>query len=305
MTVLRTPATVGVACAAAATALGMAYMAAAGAPAAYPAVNALALVLGLAGFAVLRPAGRAPRLPAWGTVALGALLLATAAFGASVQGASRWVIVGGLTLQVSLIALPAMLVAFAGRRDLPSTLGMALAAVALALQPDRAMAGVLAAGLAVLAVQRRDRWVLSALGVAAAGFAVTCVRPDTLPAVPYVDRILYTAFGVHALAGAAVVGGALLLVGPAVAGLRTDRANGGVHRVFGAVWLAIVAAAALGNYPTPLVGYGGSAILGYLASLSFLPVPAAAPAAVPARAPDAARTQGDGGAELRTGLACG
>jgi len=41
--------------------------------------------------------------------------------------------------------------------------------------------------------------------------------------------------------------------------------------VFGVAWLGMVVAAALGNYPTPLVGYGGSAILGYALSLSFLP----------------------------------
>jgi hypothetical protein len=32
-----------------------------------------------------------------------------------------------------------------------------------------------------------------------------------------------------------------------------------------------VLAAALGNYPTPLVGYGGSAVLGYLLSVALLP----------------------------------
>jgi hypothetical protein len=41
--------------------------------------------------------------------------------------------------------------------------------------------------------------------------------------------------------------------------------------VFGAVWMAAVLAAALGNYPTPVVGYGGSAIVGYLLSLGLLP----------------------------------
>jgi hypothetical protein len=33
----------------------------------------------------------------------------------------------------------------------------------------------------------------------------------------------------------------------------------------------VVAAAALGNYPTPLVGYGGAAVLGYLLSVALLP----------------------------------
>jgi hypothetical protein len=39
-------------------------------------------------------------------------------------------------------------------------------------------------------------------------------------------------------------------------------------------------AAALGNYPTPIVGYGGSAIIGYALSLLALPKLAGLPAAV-------------------------
>jgi hypothetical protein len=41
--------------------------------------------------------------------------------------------------------------------------------------------------------------------------------------------------------------------------------------VFAAVWLTILAAAAIGNYPTPLLGYGGSGVLGYLLCLAALP----------------------------------
>src|SRR5690606_11790267 len=58
----------------------------------------------------------------------------------------------------------------------------------------------------------------------------------------------------------------------ALVGLRMDPANRAAHAVFGITWLGMVAAAALGNYPTPLVGYGGSAILGYALSLSFMPL---------------------------------
>ena len=281
---LKDPRKVGVACAIASTGLGMAYMATAGAPPLYLAVNVLALLMGLAFVGLLRPsAGEARMMPAV-TLAFGAVLLATALFGSSVEGASRWFRVGGLSLQVSLILLPAMLVAFARRRDVLSTLGLILAAVALALQPDRAMAGVLASSLAVLALRRRDRGVMAALGVAAAGFIVTLLRPDTLPAVPYVDQILYTAFDVHPLAGLAVVGGALLLVVPAVAGRKLDARGGDACAVFGIAWLGMVLAAALGNYPTPLVGYGGSAVLGYVLSLAFLPSKAPSAAPVEARA---------------------
>jgi hypothetical protein len=40
---------------------------------------------------------------------------------------------------------------------------------------------------------------------------------------------------------------------------------------FAAVWLAAICAAALDNYPTPVVGYSGAAVLGYVLSLAGLP----------------------------------
>lgn len=282
------PRALGVACAVVATGLGLTYLSAAGAPALHLAVNGLALLMGLALYGLLRPrAGEAPPLPGGMTLAFGAVLLATTLFGVPVEGAARWIRIAGLSVQLSLVLLPTILVAFARRRDLPSTLGVILAAVALALQPDRAMAGVLAAALAVLAVRRRDPWVGSALGIAAAGFAVTLLRPDTLPAVPYVDNILYTAFEIHGMAGLAVVCGALLLAVPAIPGRKLGPGDGDAYVVFGIVWLGIVVAAAAGNYPTPVVGYGGSAVVGYVLCLAFLPGPVRSTAAVPSRARDA------------------
>ena len=68
-----------------------------------------------------------------------------------------------------------------------------------------------------------------------------------------------------------MLAGAVLMLVPAIAGYFRDPDNRPLYAVFGAVWLAVILAAALGNYPTPLVGYGGSAILGYLLSLLGLP----------------------------------
>lgn len=283
---LKSPRTLGVVCAATATALGLFYMSAGGAPSLHLAVNALSLVLGFALFAVIPATGLASRLSGGVLVAFGSLLLATALFGVSVEGAARWIRVGGISLQVSLVVLPAMLVAFARDRGLLGTIGMILAEVGLALQPDRAMAGVLTAALAVLVIYRPDRWAVSALAVATAGFAITLIRPDWLPAVPFVDQILYTSFQVHPLAGLAVVSGALLLVVPGIAGQWMDPGNPEVYAVFGIVWLGVVAAAALGNYPTPLVAYGGSAILGYALSLTFMPGRARSAVVVGMRAED-------------------
>lgn len=272
----RDPRAVGLACAAGAVGLGAVYLAAAQAPWSYIVVNSTAFVMGLIAYAALIRWG-------WGStrrsgaiaLALAAVLLATALFGTSADGSTRWIRVGSLGLQVSLLFLPLMIVAFARHRDAAGTSGLIVAALAMALQPDRAMAGVLAGSLLTLAILRFDIRVGMTLLAAVIAFAVTLVRPDTSPASPWVDGILYTSFEVHPLVGAAVLTGALLLIVPAVYAFRKSSAHQHVYAVFGMVWICVIVAAALGNYPTPLVGYGGSAVLGYVLSLaSIAPVAA-------------------------------
>ncbi|MDO9489237.1 MAG: hypothetical protein Q7J32_12750 [Sphingomonadaceae bacterium] len=264
---LRRPPVVGLACAIGATGLGLAHLTMAGAPARYLAVNAGALVIGLLVYSAL---ARAPRLPGTVMLVMGGLLFATALFGHAPEGAARWLMIGPLFIQPSLILLPMMIVGFARTRTALATAGMVAAALALALQPDRAMAGVLVAGLAGLAAFRRDHATVAALAAAGAGFAATLFQPDTLPAVAHVDQILYRAFDIDLLAGLAVVGGSALLVVPSFVGSR-EVGQREARVAFGALWLATIAAAALGNYPTPVVGYGGSAVIGYLLSLAPLP----------------------------------
>ena len=271
-------------CAIAATGLGLAWMAAAGAPPRYLAVNGAALLLGLLAVALLGRVGDVRR----GIVnlMLALLLLLTALIGASAEGMTRWIPVGGVLLQPSLVLLPILALRFAGTRDTLSTLAILLAALALALQPDRAMAGTLAAAMAVLALLRPGRNVLIALAAAGAGFAATLLRADPSAAMPFVDQIFFSSFAVHPLAGLAVAMWAALLLVPAVSGLTGDGEQRTAHALFGTIWLAVILAALLGNYPTPLVGYGGSAILGYLVSLLGLP-------------PRARQRAGDGAAARR------
>ena len=259
-------------CAVGATGLGIAYMNAAGAPLRYPALNAGALIVGIALAGLLttiRDSGR--HGAGLGTLALGAFLLATSLFGVSVNGATRWITFGGLSLQPSLLVIPLMLVRFARSRDSVSLLGLALACVAVALQPDRAMAGTLFVGLLTLATLRRERVVSTALAISLAGFVVTLMQLDMQPAMPFVDQIFFTSFEVHPLAGLAVLGGAVLLIAPVLVGRTTDAEIRHAYVLFGATWLTVSVAAALGNYPTPVVGYGGSAIIGYVLSAFALP----------------------------------
>ena len=263
-------------CAIGAIGLGLAYMIAAGAPLSYPAMNVAALAIGLLAVGVLTDAGRLWPIAGGAVgVALASLILLTSLFGISADGATRWISAGGILLQPGLFLVPIVALGFARARDSASLLAVLIASLALALQPDRAMAGALAAAMAALALARPERIVLLALGAALAAFAATLVRADASPAMPFVDQIFYSSFGVHPLAGFAVLGGAALMLVPAIAGYIRDPDHRHIYAVFGAVWLAVLLAAALGNYPTPLVGYSGSAILGYLLSLLGLPSRAA------------------------------
>ncbi len=259
------PRRLGIVAATLATGLGIAVMAAGGARASYAIINAAALVIGMALLAiVLRQRGDNTRFDGTFILAAAAGLLATAMLGITIDGAVRWVRIGAVSLQPGLILLPLMIITFARTPNGVATLGMVAAALALALQPDRALAGTLVAGLAVVAMQQPGRRTVSALAAAIGGFCITLLRPDVLPATAFVEHVVVDAFALSAIAGGALVAGAALLILPAFA--RSEAAL-----VFAATWIAILVAALLGNYPTPLLGYGGSGIIGYLLSLAALP----------------------------------
>lgn len=273
---------IAIGCAIGATSLGLAYMIAAGAPLRYLAINAGALVVGFGLGGLLATTWRHGRAPDGVlTLVLGVFLMASSLFGVTVNGATRWISIAGVSLQPSLLLIPLMVVRFARSRDVLSMSGLVLAGLAVALQPDRGMAGALLTGLVVLAVLRPERWVLIALAVASAALVATLIQVDAQPAVPFVDQIFFTSFDVHPLAGFAVLAGAALLIAPAFAGRVGHPGTRHAHAVFGAIWLAVIVAAALGNYPTPLVGYGGSAIIGYVLSSFGLPATAGDGAAQP------------------------
>lgn len=264
------PRLLGLVCAAVAVGLGIDYLLVAGAPHQYPVVNVAAFVIGLAVWLVAPFA--AARWHGGAVLVLAATLLVATLVSAEVNGASRWVSAGPLSLQPSLIVLPAIIVLYARKTDLIGTIGIVAAAVALAAQPDRAMAGVLAAGTGAI-VTSRPGWLNAlAFGAAVTSFGAAMLQPDVVPPAPFVENVLHTAFDVHMLMGFAVVIGCGALLTPTLSALR-DRSSDPVPLAFGASWAAVIAASTLGNYPTPLIGYGGSAVLGYLLSAALLPPP--------------------------------
>ncbi len=218
---MRRPRTLGVLCAMCSVALGLAYMASSGAPMRYLATNLGALAIGLTVLLLLGRTGEAGRQWTNGaSILIAGALLATALLGVEVDGAARWVNFAGFALQPSLIFLPVLLVAFSRTRSLLATVSLTVAVTAMAVQPDRAMAGMIAVSLAVLALLCRDRASVVALAASLIGFAVTLMRSDMLPASPYVDQILYSSFEVHPAAGLAGTAWIGLTPDPRLCGLE-------------------------------------------------------------------------------------
>jgi hypothetical protein len=253
---------------AAAVLCGLLFLSLTGAPPRLLLINLVALGAGIALLAIARllPVPSARPLLLLGSAAA---LLATALFGSAAEGATRWVVVGGLSLQPSLILLPALLLAHVTKPDRWSSLAVALAAVAMALQPDRSLAAALVVVTLVDAAFRRTPAAWATAAVPLLALAVTIVRPDNLPAVAHVDQILWTSSADQPLAASAVWAGTLLLFVPAF--VLWHRGLVGEAACFAALWATLVLSALLHNYPTPLVGYGASCILGYLLTALALP----------------------------------
>jgi len=241
---------------------GMAWLWYLGAPLAMIAINGVALVVGLLigrAFARVLRAGASPTVP----VALaGFAIVATAIWGLRIDGVARWVAVGPLTLQPAMILLPPALIVHAHAPARWTAAGVVLAAVGIAIQPDRSMALALVISLAAIGSARRNPIGWTTLAAALVALAITLCRGDHLAPVDFVEGVLRPT--TTALAWLIVPISCLPLIAP---GLVAGKAAG---RAFAACWSSLFVAALVANYPTPLFGSSASAVFGYLLSVAAL-----------------------------------
>ncbi|QTC91382.1 putative peptidoglycan glycosyltransferase FtsW/RodA [Brevundimonas goettingensis] len=220
--------------------------------------------------------------PKWAAVLIGvclALLFAT--LGDAGPGVHRWIAAGPIVLQPASILLPFVVWALAVARAnwWAGALAGAFALV-LAIQPDAASATALLLALIGLAAVRGRVAApdVTALLMALAATVWSWTRVDPLPAVAHVERVVPEAFAANPVVGIAAGLMLILLPLPFVV-----RALTGGERALAAglagLWIGLVAGNLFGNYPAPVVGYGASLVVGWLASLGLVlararPVPA-------------------------------
>ena len=291
----------GLASASGAVIAGCLLLLAAGAPLRMPLINFAALLIGIAGLMILR--GLSRLLPAgrhvdWLLVVASLAVPLTALVGAGTDGVVRWVVVGGLTLQPAMMIVPPLAVSFALRPSLVRAAAVAVAAVGTALQPDPAAAAMLASACALALFQSPSRGAgaLAALSSAVA-FAVALATAPVLPPTPFVEGVLPAALASGAATGVLALAGVLLLFMPALPFRRSQIRR--EQLAFIGLWLACFGAALTGHYPTPVIGFGGSAVVGYILSVGLLSRPSRSAAATARRSTDASRDGEAGFAECR------
>jgi cell division protein FtsW (lipid II flippase) len=236
----------------------------------YALVNGAALLIGavLAAFLLLVPKRAEP----WLALAAAIALLATALVGVEMSGISRWTSLFGLVqIQPAFILLPLLLCQYARRTgDHCHVAALIIAALAIALMPDRSMAMALV--MVSFAVWLADRSRLSAPVLAAATIALTITfwRADPLGGVEHVEQVLQRGWQSGLLTGAALTFGALAMLAPFVTARRAAAEQQRAIIAFTFCWAMLLIASIIGNYPTPLLGYGASAIIGYGLSIAAL-----------------------------------
>ena len=253
----------------AAVLLGCALLVVMDAAARMPIMNGAAFLIGLALLGVLHAAkrlGADARQGDWAIFCLALILPVTAFAGPEMNGVSRWLVIGGITIQPALIVTPLLALAFSARQTLALLLAVAVASVGVAMQPDPGAAAMLLLGLSAPLALRGNRSAIAALAVviSAAAFAISLARAVSLPPVAFAEQMLADAVAQGPLpALLALLSIACLFRPGRAASRRTAYA-------FAGVWAGALGASLVGDYPTPVVGFGGSAVLGYVLSVGLL-----------------------------------
>ena len=256
--------------AAAAVGAGCALLLAMGAPPRMIMVNGAALLVGLSALVVVGMSGQTRVSELLGDFALlgaAALLPLTAFAGPEAGGVARWLVIGGLTIQPAMVVVPVVALGVALRPSAARIAAAVLAALGLTMQPDPGGAAMLLLGLGTPLLMAGHRRAIDLIGpvAAAVALAVAQARTVPLPPVPFVEHVIQDALRSGPLAAMLALAAALLMLSPAA--VRPLRAP---HLAFLGVWVGALLAALFGTYPTPVLGFGGSGVLGYMLSAGLL-----------------------------------
>ena len=250
-------------------AAGVAYMALAGAPHSYLFANMAAACLVLVAFWLVPPLDRQAALLAISVFV--PALLASTFLGPAVDGVHRWIGIGPLKMHAGFLVLPFLATRMPRLDRWVVAAIISLAALLIALQPDRASAFALFLLAVVWFGIARNRWALMAFLASGGGLLWTISQADNLPPVRFVENVVAEAAAADRGMAVVMVGATLLAIAVPISIWWRNRSARGVGLIFWSICLAGYFLASLaGPYPVPLLGYGVSPILGFGYALALL-----------------------------------
>ncbi|MEL6708326.1 MAG: hypothetical protein AAFP79_08585 [Pseudomonadota bacterium] len=235
---------------------GLAYLALFGAPNSYVLINAGALMAGSA-WALFGWFPKSDMLERGGAIAVLLLLALTLRLGPEVEGITRWFTLGGFTLHVGLTVIPVLAVLSARDEELGPYLLLAALIIAT-FQPDAASTLALTGAAFGLALAEHDRRAAAIGGLGLFATAWASLRPNLAPQ-PFVERVIADLWP-EAPVASILLG--LSLLASVTLILRAPSASSAPNFSLAGALAGFIAAALLGDYPTPLIGYGAASIIG-------------------------------------------
>ena len=204
---------------------------------------------------------------------LGVAITFSTLAGAGMDGVTRWHAIGPVSLHVSALVAPALVVhcsrVIAARAGASDVLLVTLQLAHIA-QPDAGQASAIGAAALVLSWQGAPAIRVARVIVHGGCVALAWSRPDPLLPAPFVEDIVARARAVHV--GLAVV----LMLALVVSGLSSLAVRSTNARLRVSAWAlsAYLAGAAVaagtGAFPFPLIGFAPSAVLGAYLGLAVL-----------------------------------
>lgn len=201
-------------------------------------------------------------------VCVAALLLMAAPLAFDgIDGVQRWVALGPLQIQPAAITLPLVVAYVAQERvQWAAVLALMAAGVIGALQPDgQVLQGIIAVALCLALLVRGGVFWWSAVGISTLLGLTAAFGPPLAP-VPYVEEVLPRAFEANWLFGVAAAVG--LAAVPLLMVTSSPRRSA-TSLALAALWVGLIATCLSGAYPTPVLGYGLSWVVGFALSLGL------------------------------------
>ncbi len=242
---------------------GLGFLALFKAPSSYLIVNASALGIGLVWIATGPTLGRLRAVRALAIMCL-AILAAPLVTGPELDGITRWIPLGPFQLHTGMLAIPLLACLAASDRDYGPPMLLAAGLICLA-QPDAASGFALMGAATGLYFAWHD-WKPGLVAILLFGVGLIAAMRGELAPQPFVERVLVDVAMVNipvalALFGALIASFALML--GAIGQTSAFRyALAGSFAGFSLI-------AVLSNYPSILIGYGASPILGFALALGI------------------------------------